>query len=107
MPTINIPLRRPIPHGVYAGWVWVNNRRYAAAIFIGNAATFGESDVRVEAHLLDFFGTVTATAVTIESQKFLRPNQKFCSVSVLQQQMAKDIMNVRLCLQASSKKSLP
>lgn len=101
-------MTQPIPHGVYAGYVWLEQTRYAAAIFVGPAITFHETDVQLEAHVLDAPAQLSQTKETtasVECLQWLRANQKFITPAALQQQIALDIKQVRLCLQALSKKS--
>lgn len=93
---------------MYAGYVWLDQTRYAAAIFVGPAITFHETDVQLEAHVLDApaqLSQAIKTTATVECIEWLRANQKFVTPEALQQQMALDIKHVRLCLQALSKKS--
>lgn len=98
-----------MPHGVYAGYVWLKQRRYPAAIFVGAAITFNEAEVQIEAHILEpILPSVQPSLhrrVTIECLTFLRANKKFVTPQALQRQIAADIMNVQICLQALSKKS--
>lgn len=107
-PTVNLPVTRSVPHGVYAGYVYWQRKKYPAAIFIGAAITFGETQVQAEAHILADVAAVLKRAVrrpiTIECVQWLRANKKFRSVSALQDQMAVDIINIHLCLQGLSKK---
>jgi len=106
-PTVNLPLHQDIPHGVYAGYVvWNENgkpHRQAAAIFVGPAITFAETDVQVEAYLLDWSGDLANTEITIELLQWMRGNEKFPSAKALQDQITLDIKAIQTCLQELSK----
>ena len=102
-PTINLPLTSDIKHGVYAGYVRYNCTPLPAAIFVGPALSFNETEPQVEAHLLDWSGDFLAQPVVIEAVSFIRDNKKFESAEALQQQIADDISRIRVCLQESSK----
>lgn len=104
-PTVNLALTAStnIPHGVYAGYVAWPHHRQPAAIFVGPAITFDETDGQIEAYLLDWSGDLSNTAITIELQQWVRENQKFTSASALQQQINLDIKAIRQCLLELSK----
>lgn len=106
-PTVNLPLDQAIEHGVYAGYVtWSDgdhNHRQAAAIFVGPAITFAETDIQVEAYLLDWSGDLSNTLITIELWQWIRGNQQFSSATALQNQINLDIKTITQCLQELSK----
>jgi riboflavin kinase/FMN adenylyltransferase len=104
-PTLNIPLTSPIEYGVYAGYVRYQSTPLPAAIFVGPAVSFGETEPQIEAHILDWEGRFPVTTVFIEGHQRIRENQKFSTAEALRQQIANDITQVRLCLQELSKKS--
>src|SRR5947209_11812461 len=56
-PTANVKTARPLllPPGVYTSQVDVEDTRYQAVINVGVRPTFGETELAVEAHLVDFF----------------------------------------------------
>lgn len=102
VPTVNITAPTEVPDGVYAGWLTHQQHCWPAAIFVGAAITFGETDRQVEAHLLDVEVTLSGT-VTLCISEFIRPNQQFPDAASLQRQMILDIEAIRQCLQVSSK----
>lgn len=104
-PTINIPLTKDIKHGVYAGYVRYLSAPLPAAIFVGEAVSFNETEPQVEAHVLDWSGIFPAQEVLIEGYRFIRENRKFTSTSELQKQILEDISQVRSCLPELSKTS--
>lgn len=102
-PTANVgELKQLIPgDGVYAGTVRFSEapagvaRSVVAGISIGTNPTFGGSERRVEAHLIDFKGDVLGTPISLEFGKWLREQRKFDSGDALATQIAADIEAVR------------
>jgi riboflavin kinase/FMN adenylyltransferase len=97
-PTVNVSAPRFLTpaEGVYAGWTEVRGRRYAAAVSVGRAPTFGEDEpVTVEAYLLDFDGELYGEQVTVEFAAYLRPQETFADAEALKAQMAEDCRRVR------------
>lgn len=107
VPTLNIAPPAEVPDGIYAGFVLHADlhqqlQRWPAAIFVGAAITFGETERQAEAHILDAAVDMTGT-ITLELTHFIRPNQQFPDAAALQAQMAWDIAAIKQCLQESSK----
>ncbi|MFO8011982.1 MAG: bifunctional riboflavin kinase/FAD synthetase [Phycisphaerae bacterium] len=97
-PTVNVSAPRFLTpaEGVYAGWTEVRGRRYAAAVSVGRAPTFGQDEpVTVEAYLLDFDGELYGEQVTVEFVTYLRPQEAFADAEALKAQMADDCRRVR------------
>ncbi len=102
-PTANLsPLspRQLIPAtGVYAAEVSLeDNSRFKAAVNIGYRPTVDHSDAPVrsiEAHLIDFKGDIYGKTISIEFIRRIRGEQKFASLTELQQQLANDIITCR------------
>lgn len=97
-PTINVPLTKNIRHGVYAGYIRYHCTPLPAAIFVGEAISFNETEAQVEAYVLDWSGSFPVQEVVIEGHSFIRENRKFASTTELQKQIAEDILQVRTCL---------
>jgi riboflavin kinase/FMN adenylyltransferase len=99
-PTINVePGDVQIPGaGVYAGVAELQYKRWAAAINVGPAPTFGAVEHRIEAHLLDFSSDVYGEMARIEFHKRLRGQQKFASPEALAEQLSRDVSAVRECI---------
>ena len=106
VPTLNITAPAEIPDGIYAGFVVKGTsgatQRFPAAIFIGAAVTFGETERQAEAHILDAAIDMMGE-ITLELTHFIRPNQQFPDASSLQHQMQQDIVEIKQCLQELSK----
>jgi len=84
------------PNGVYAASTRVGDRAYRVALNIGVRPTMAAgSQLRVEAHLLDFAGELYATELDLEVGDRLRAEQTFNSPEELRGQIARDITQVR------------
>lgn len=94
-PTANL---QPPPHyqwparGVYACAATVENHPapYAAMVNIGVTPTFGEQEMTMEAHLLDFSADITGQPLTLQFFQRLRDEQKFSGVDALVAQLHQD-----------------
>ena len=99
-PTANIEPDAGVlpPDGVYSGIVTVDGRRYGAAVNIGVAPTYGRTaDLRrrIEAHLLDFSGSLYGKNLRLELGEYLRSEQCFASEEALKKQIMCDVENIR------------
>ena len=106
IPTANIdyPREKIIPaNGIYAGWAWVNDRKYKSAINIGINPTFtpDRQVPSVEAYILDFDQDLYGKDLTIEFTARLRDEMKFDSVNKLIEQIQRDITEVREVLRTA------
>ncbi|VTS07020.1 bifunctional riboflavin kinase/FAD synthetase [Tuwongella immobilis] len=81
--------------GVYAVRAWVDNRPYAAAANIGPNPTFGESERKLEVHLLDFQGNLYDRTLEIEFIAYLRATRPFAGIEALLEQLRLDIAQAR------------
>jgi riboflavin kinase/FMN adenylyltransferase len=96
-PTANIRPDRAllIATGVYAGTIEAKGGRYGAVVNVGVRPTFGESQVVVEAHLLDFTGSLYDSSVRLAFLGRLREERKFSGVDALRRQIAEDVETAR------------
>jgi riboflavin kinase/FMN adenylyltransferase len=96
-PTANIKPERGllVAPGVYAGRVLVDNERHAAVVNIGMRPTFGETTLVVEAHLLDFSGSLYRRQVRLEFVGRLREERRFPGPQALREQIDRDIAAAR------------
>ena len=106
IPTANIeyPKDKVIPaNGIYAGWAWVDDKRYMSAVNIGINPTFtpDKQTPNVEAYILDFDREIYGKDVKIEFVMRLRDELKFDSVKALVEQIQKDIAKVREVLRTA------
>lgn len=96
-PTANLTVARQLipADAVYAGRAYCKGRYFAAAASIGRNPTFDDTDVAVEAHLLDFTGDLLDQQIRLELIERLRGQQKFDSPQALHDQIARDVARVR------------
>jgi riboflavin kinase/FMN adenylyltransferase len=91
-PTANIRSHTSARDGVYFARAWLGEfEQHPAIVFVGTPTTVGDTERRVEAHLfdvpdLDYYGQ----EITLELERFFRPNETFASVEELMQAMKKD-----------------
>jgi riboflavin kinase/FMN adenylyltransferase len=96
-PTANLlPQGQMIPQeGVYAGWAKLDGARHPAAISIGRRATLGLDDLAIEAHLLDYEGTLYDREICVEFIRRLRDQEAYATLDELKHQMQRDVQSVR------------
>jgi len=98
-PTANLGLvEQQLPaDGVYRGYAVVDAQRYPAAINVGPAPTFESSpDVHrgVEAHLLDFQGSLYGRTLRIGFENWMRDQKRFESADALSEQLRQDVQQI-------------
>ena len=99
-PTANLAARTVVPAtGVYACLATLaDGSTLPAATHIGPAPTFGDTQARVEAHLLDFAGDLYGTDLALDFIARVREPRQFPSPHELVAQMTRDITSIRaLC----------
>jgi len=93
-PTANIVLKEPhkvVPKtGVYAVDVDIKSGCYKGMMNIGTRPTFGENELTLEVHILDFDEMVYGENINITFKKRLRDEKKFTSVDELIKQLKRD-----------------
>jgi riboflavin kinase/FMN adenylyltransferase len=98
-PTANLDVAGLVlpPNGVYSGFTKLKRQIYRLALNIGFRPTLASAkpELRVEAHLLDFSGTLYGEELEIEIGEKLRDERKFTSPAELQAQITNDIADVR------------
>jgi riboflavin kinase / FMN adenylyltransferase len=96
-PTANVRTERPLglPPGVYVCDVLRGAHRHLAVVNVGVRPTFGEAELAVEAHLLDFTGDLYDQRVTLVFLRRLRDERKFPNVEALKEQIALDVASAR------------
>ena len=97
-PTANLDVAGLVlpPNGVYSGCAKLDGRFYRVALNIGFRPTVASANLRlcVEAHLLDFSGSLYGTELEVEVGEKLREERKFATSSELKAQIARDIAAV-------------
>jgi len=96
-PTANvggIDMLLPGP-AIYAGRAWIDGQPYTTAMSLGSNPTFDESELKVEAFLLDYHGDLYGRAIEIDFLSRLRDIKRFDSAEQLVVQMALDVEQTR------------
>ncbi len=83
------------PNGVYISEAVLNGEKYAAITNIGERPTFGENDLAIEVHLLDFHENIYDNSLKILILSRIRSEKKFQSIEALKKQINKDINSAR------------
>ena len=102
-PTANVAVDHDLllpGDGIYATWIYVDQRRYQAATSIGVRPTFGLGERTVEAFLLDFRGDLYQKTVRLEFVERLRDEVAFDTAEALKRQMVMDVEETRRILGA-------
>ena len=82
--------------GVYAGFVRTGSKEWAACTNVGVAPTFGRTESRVEAHLLDFEGDLYGRVVDVSFVERIREERRFSGVDELVGQIRRDVEETRI-----------
>ncbi len=99
-PTANIRLTGqacPRP-GVYAVEAEVNGSRYGGAANLGYNPTFGDDELSLEVHILDFDKDIYGYPISVRFIDRLRDEVRFSGVEELVQQIRKDVEKARQIL---------
>jgi len=94
-PTANLKLTQEIPEGIYAAKVSIGRKKYTAAVFIGAAKTYNETETKAECFILDFSGDIYSRNITISLYNKIRENRKFETELELIEQIEKDVEKIR------------
>ncbi len=106
VPTANlaVPEGLAVPrYGVYACSCLVEGKRYPAVTNLGTRPTVEGHHTRVEAWILDYCGDLYGRELTVEFHYFIRPEQKFGSLTALQAQIQRDADETRRYLASIGK----
>ena len=79
------------PYGVYAGACMIKNKKYRAAVNIGNRPTFGKGFASIEAHVIGFKGSLLGKELTVWLGKRIRQEKYFDNISGLKKAIKADI----------------
>ena len=96
-PTANVrmDLRLPLAPVVYVCRARVGPAEYRAVVNAGVRPTFGETELAVEAHLLDFSGDLYGQRIQLTFLRRLREERRFPSAEALREQIAADVAAAR------------
>jgi riboflavin kinase/FMN adenylyltransferase len=101
-PTANIGVEpnKLIPAlGAYAGHARTQDRDFIAALSVGYRPTFGGTQLRVEAFLLDYEGDLYQRRLELSFARYLHPDIKFDTPADLVQQLKRDVADTRRIVQ--------
>ena len=102
-PTANIspePNKLVPALGAYAGRVIAPEGRFVAALSVGYRPTFGGTELKVEAFLLDFEGDLYQQRLELRFVRYLHPDIKFASPEDLVHQLKQDVAETRRIVSA-------
>ncbi|MGH9470002.1 MAG: bifunctional riboflavin kinase/FAD synthetase [Terriglobia bacterium] len=93
VPTLNLaPIEEQLPKtGVYVTRTRLGGESRPSVTNVGFSPTFGEHDLTVETHLLNFAGTVDAKEIAVEYLHRLRDEVKFHNPAMLRLQIQEDV----------------
>jgi riboflavin kinase / FMN adenylyltransferase len=97
-PTANIspePNKLVPALGAYAGRVFAPEGQFVAALSVGYRPTFGGTELKVEAFLLDFEGDLYQKRLELRFVRYLHPDIKFPTPADLVQQLKRDAEDTR------------
>lgn len=92
-PTLNLVIPKSLTdkHGIYAGWVWIDTKKYQGAFHFGPIPTFQDPQPSLEVYLLNTDIDIPPTQIEFELVQFLREIRNFDSVDQLVKQIALDV----------------
>ena len=89
---IHVDVTKHLPaSGVYTARTQVDGAVYSALVNVGHNPTIGNKQLSVEAHIVGYRGDLYGHQLSIHFKDFVRPEQKFASLTDLQQQIEKDM----------------
>lgn len=97
-PTANIspePNKLVPALGAYAGRVHAQEGDFVAALSVGYRPTFGGTELKVEAFLLDFEGDLYQHRLELRFARYLHPDIKFATPEDLVAQLKRDVADTR------------
>jgi riboflavin kinase/FMN adenylyltransferase len=97
-PTANIspePNKLVPALGAYAGRVIAPEGEFVAALSVGYRPTFGGTELKIEAFLLDFEGDLYQQRLWLRFVKYLHPDIKFATPDDLVRQLQRDVADTR------------
>ncbi|THB65543.1 MAG: bifunctional riboflavin kinase/FAD synthetase [Desulfovibrio sp.] len=101
-PTANLKLQNEVypKKGVYAIWVQLEHRFLPAVANIGVNPTFGNEDLSVEAHILDFDEDIYGHEMRVHFVQRLRDEKKFSGIEELTARIREDVALGRRILES-------
>lgn len=99
-PTANLKVDNELlpAAGIYAVRAYLDDRSYDAVANIGVCPTFGDQELTLEVHLLDFQGDIYGRRLAVEFVARLREERRFPDVAALVAQIEQDVAAARQIL---------
>ena len=100
-PTANVQPDTPpeLEKGVYAVWVYINEKRHEGMLYVGTRPTLSLSELTYETNIFGFTGDLYGQELVFVIVKQLRPEQVFDSWEALSAQLAKDRTEAKRALE--------
>ncbi len=96
---LNVDSEQALPtEGVYATWVYIDDKAYQSMTNIGKRPTFGGSERTVEVYVLDYHSDLYGRELKIDIIERLRSEKKFDTIEELKKQIAEDVEQGRVTL---------
>jgi riboflavin kinase/FMN adenylyltransferase len=96
------------PYGIYAVWVWFEEKRYNGMMYRGNRPVLKDHhNITIEVNILDFNQNIYGKKLSIELVKHLREDRHFETLEDLVVQLADDERLTRDLLQMLDNQSYP
>ena len=100
-PTVNMDpkaIPRQTKQGVHSSWVYINEQKFAGALYYGPRLVFNEQQTVLEIFILDFNGDLYGQEVEFTIEQFIRPPKNFSDLNKLKKHLKKDILDIRSSL---------
>jgi len=99
-PTANLSTSRQASprQGVYAVEVEIDGKIHSGAANLGYNPTFGDTDLSLEVHIMDFCEDIYDKLITVHFIDRLRDEKRFSSIEDLAAQIRKDVQKARKIL---------
>lgn len=97
-PTANIRIdenKALLRKGVYKGYAIINGKKYLAVINYGDRPTFSVKGNQIEAHFINFNGTLYGETLTVYFTDYIREIKKFSCEKELCLQIQKDVLSLK------------
>jgi riboflavin kinase/FMN adenylyltransferase len=102
-PTLNVPLARSLPEGIYISRTEIAGQQYNSLTFIGSAKTYNEILYQSETYVFDFDKDIYGETVAVKLLKKIRNNEKFVSEAQLIKKMKEDKQKALAYFEATRK----
>lgn len=101
-PTLNmvIPNSFSQKQGIYAGYVWIDDKQFLGAFHYGPVPTFDQTELSLEVFVLDANISKNIHGISFELVHYLRPVASFSDKEALIKQIKADVIESRKLLES-------